>query len=168
MWTECPYTAPFSPGISYRRWRARRATWRGKRATYRICPEERRAPHSHFLPRRSRSTLCPDSLMNSLRWLDLVVIAAYFVGMLAIGLRFSRRQLTTDDYFVAGRSIPSWAMGISVFATLISSITFVAYPGNAFGGNWAELVPGFMVVIVLLLVGTVIVPFFRQVVKMSA
>lgn len=106
--------------------------------------------------------------MNSLRWLDLAVIAAYMVGMLYLGLRFTRRQKTTEDYFVAGRSIPAWAMGVSVFATLISSITFIAYPGGAYGGNWAELVPGFMVILVLLLVGAVIIPFFRQVVRMSA
>ncbi len=103
--------------------------------------------------------------MDSLRWLDIAIIAAYFVGMMYIGLRSARRQKTTEDYFVAGRSIPAWAMGVSIFATLISSITFIAYPGNAFGGNWAELVPGFMVIIVLLLVGTIIIPFFRQVVK---
>ncbi len=106
--------------------------------------------------------------MNSLRWLDLTVIAVYMVAMLAIGWHFARRQKSTEDYFVAGRSIPAWAMGVSIFATLISSITFIAYPGNAYGGNWAELVPGFMVVVVLLLVGAIIIPFFRRVVKMSA
>lgn len=106
--------------------------------------------------------------MASLRWLDLAVIALYLVGMLVLGLRYARRQKTTEDYFVAGRSIPAWAMGVSVFATLISSITFIAYPGGAFGGNWAELVPGFMVIVVLVLVGRVIIPFFREVVRMSA
>lgn len=106
--------------------------------------------------------------MNSLRWLDLAVIAVYMIGMLWLGLRYTRRQKTTEDYFVAGRSIPAWAMGVSIFATLISSITFIAYPGGAYGGNWAELVPGFMVIIVLVLVGSVIIPFFREVVRMSA
>jgi SSS family solute:Na+ symporter len=106
--------------------------------------------------------------MNSLRSLDLAVVAAYFIGMIFIGVRFSRRQKTTESYFVADRAVPAWAMGISIYATLISSITFVAYPGNAFGGNWAELVPGFMVVLVLFLVGTVIIPFFRETVRMSA
>ena len=103
----------------------------------------------------------------NLRWLDLVVIAVYMVGMLVVGLRFAK-QTSTEQYFVAKRSIPAWAMGMSVFATLISSITFIAYPGNGYGGNWAELVPGFMVIVVLALVGTVIVPFFRRVVRMSA
>lgn len=106
--------------------------------------------------------------MNSLRILDLIVIALYFVGVAWIGLRFAKGQKTTETYFVAKRSIPHWAMGVSMFATLISSITFIAYPGSSYAGNWSELVPGFMVIGVLLLVGAVIIPFFRHAVKMSA
>src|SRR5437870_11162088 len=106
--------------------------------------------------------------MQSLRWLDLLVIGVYFAAMLMIGLRFARRQTSTEAYFVAKRSIPHWAMGISIYAAIISSITFIAYPGSAYAGNWNELVPGFMVVGVLILVGLVIIPFFRHAVGMSA
>lgn len=105
--------------------------------------------------------------MNSLRWLDLAVIVIYMLAMLGIGRWFARRQTSTETYFVARRSIPSWAMGISIYATLITSITFIAYPGSAYAGNWSELVPGFMVVGVLLLVGLVIIPFFRHAIGMS-
>src|SRR4051812_114383 len=105
--------------------------------------------------------------MNALRWLDIVVIAVYMIAMLLVGRSFARRQTSTEAYFVAGRSIPHWAMGVSIYATLITSITFIAYPGSAYAGNWAELVPGFMVVGVLILVGTVIIPFFRHVIGMS-
>src|SRR2546425_4480019 len=106
--------------------------------------------------------------MNSLRTLDLLVIAIYFVAVAVIALRFARRQTSTETYFVARRAIPHWAMGLSMFATIISSITFIAYPGSAYAGNWNELVPGFMVLGVLMLVGAVIIPFFRHAVKMSA
>src|SRR5215469_12993415 len=106
--------------------------------------------------------------MSTMRWPDLVVVLVYLGAMVAVGLRFARRQTSTEAYFVAKRSIPSWAMGISIYAALISSITFVAYPGSAFAGNWNELVPGFMVVGVLILVGLVIIPFFRHAVGMSA
>jgi SSS family solute:Na+ symporter len=61
--------------------------------------------------------------MNSLRTPDLVVIAIYFIAVAAIGLRFARRQTTTEAYFVANRTIPHWAMGLSIFATIISSIS---------------------------------------------
>ncbi|MGH7953481.1 MAG: sodium:solute symporter, partial [Limisphaerales bacterium] len=106
--------------------------------------------------------------MNSLRPLDLVVIAIYFVAVAFIGLRFARRQKSTETYFVAERKIPFWAMGLSVFATIISSITFIAYPGAAYKGNWNLLVPGFMAVGVLLLIGTMVISFFRHAVGMSA
>jgi len=106
--------------------------------------------------------------MTSLRTLDLVVIAVYFVVVALIGLRFARRQTSTEAYFVARRSVPHWAMGLSVFATIISSVTFIAYPGAAFKGNWNQLVPGFMAVGVLLIGGTVLISFFRHAVGMSA
>ncbi len=106
--------------------------------------------------------------MNTLRWLDAAVIVVYMTAMVFVGRWFARRQTTTEAYFVAKRSIPHWAMGISIYAALISSITFIAYPGSAYAGNWVELVPGCMVVGVLILVGLVIIPFYRHVVGMSA
>src|SRR3954453_6834145 len=99
--------------------------------------------------------------MNSLRIPDLIVISIYLVAVAWIGFRFSRRQTSTEAYFVARRSIPHWAMGLSVFATIISSITFIAYPGAAYKDNWNQLVPGFMAVGVLLIVGTTLIAFFR-------
>jgi len=106
--------------------------------------------------------------MASLRWVDLCIIVLYMAGMALIGLRFARRQTSTERYFVAQRSIPGWAMGLSLFATLVSSVTFIAYPGSAYAGNWVEMVPGLMVIPVLMLVALTIVPFYRHVVGMSA
>ena len=105
--------------------------------------------------------------MTSLRWLDVVVIVIYMVAMVLMGRWFGKRQTSTETYFVAKRSIPSWALGISIYAALISSITFIAYPGAAYASNWVQLVPGFMVVGVLIIVGLVIIPFFRHAVGMS-
>jgi SSS family solute:Na+ symporter len=106
--------------------------------------------------------------VTALRTLDLLVIAIYFAVVAGIGIWFARRQTSTEAYFVARRSVPHWAMGLSVFATIISSITFIAYPGAAFKGNWNQLVPGFMAVGVLLVAGTVLISFFRHAVGMSA
>src|SRR6185312_4037852 len=103
-----------------------------------------------------------------MRPLDFIIIAAYLAGLVAIGLRFARRQTTTENYFVAKRSIPGWAMGLSLLATIITSVTFIAYPGSAYAGDWSLLVPGIMFVVVLGLVGMIVVPFFRHVVHMSA
>jgi len=89
-------------------------------------------------------------------------------GLVGIGLYFSGRQKTTEDYFIARRTIPGWAMGLSLLATIITSVTFIAYPGSAYGGDWSLLVPAIMFVGVLALAGAVVVPFFRHVVHMSA
>jgi SSS family solute:Na+ symporter len=70
-------------------------------------------------------------------------------------------------YFVAKRSIPGWAAGLSLLATIISTMTFIGYPGAAYAGNWSMIVPGTMFFIVIALVGKIIVPFFRHSVRMS-
>jgi SSS family solute:Na+ symporter len=106
--------------------------------------------------------------MDQQRWLDLGIMLAYLAAMVAVGARFARKQTSTEQYFVAKRSIPSWAMGMSLVATLITSVTFIAYPGSAYGKNWSYLIPGFMVVGVLVIVGKMIIPFYRHGVGMSA
>ena len=52
--------------------------------------------------------------------LDWLVIAGYFVGMLAVGQYYARRNRTTDDYLLGGRRMSPFAIGLSLFATLTS------------------------------------------------
>lgn len=103
-----------------------------------------------------------------MRPLDVVVIGVYVAILVGIGIFFARRQKTTEDYFIARASIPGWAAGLSLLATIITSVTFIAYPGSAYSGDWSLLVPGIMFVAVLGIVGFVVVPFYRHVVHMSA
>jgi SSS family solute:Na+ symporter len=65
-----------------------------------------------------------------LSWLDWVVIAGYFVSMLAIGWYYSRRNPTTDDYLLAGRTVRSLSAGLSLFASLFSTLSYLALPGE--------------------------------------
>jgi SSS family solute:Na+ symporter len=102
------------------------------------------------------------------RIFDLLVVAGYLAFMAGLGLWFSRRQTSTENYFVARRSVPSWAMGMSMLATMVSSVTFVAYPGSSYARDWALLVPGFLLLAVLPFVGNIIIPFYREEVGMSA
>jgi SSS family solute:Na+ symporter len=105
--------------------------------------------------------------MAGARWLDLVVLCAYVLGLTAVGLRFSRRQTTTERYFTAKRSVPSWAVGMSFFTAMITSVTFIAFPGAAYAKDWSLMIPGFLLLVVLALVGSVIIPFYRRTVRMS-
>jgi solute:Na+ symporter, SSS family len=106
--------------------------------------------------------------MGNLRWLDVTVIAIYLATLTGIGMRFSRRQTSTERYFVAKRSIPGWATGLSLLATLISSVTFIGYPGSAFAGDWSNLVPGLTVIVIMPVTAALIIPFFRHHVGVSA
>ena len=102
------------------------------------------------------------------KWIDLLVVIAYLAFIAGLGLHFSRRQTSTENYFVAKRSVPFWALGLSMMATLVSSVTFVAYPGSSYAGNWSLLIPGFMLIAMLPFVAKVIIPFYREEVRMSA
>jgi len=104
----------------------------------------------------------------TLGWLDYLVIAITLIASLYVGLHFSKRQTSTKNYYAAGGRIPSWAVGMSIFATLISSITFLAYPGEGFKSNWILLVQGIMVVIILSGLVWIVVPLYRKVIGISA
>ena len=89
---------------------------------------------------------------------DAAVLALYLIGLVAIGLRFQKRSESTDDFFLAGRRIPWWAAGISIFATQLSAITFVATPAVAYATDWLVL-PGKAMILVMALLS---LPFFRR------
>ncbi len=106
--------------------------------------------------------------MNALSLLDYLAILAYLGAVAAIGLRVGRRQRTTSEFFVADRRLPGWAVTFSIVGTVISSVSFVAFPGAAFSENWRLLVPNLMVPFVLVFVTLVIVPFYRRVIGMTS
>lgn len=80
--------------------------------------------------------------------LDLIIIFGYLIGITAFGIWFAGKQDTTEEYFVGGRSVPWWAIAMSIVATETSTITFISVPGIAFskGGNFQflQLVFGYL------------------------
>ena len=102
-----------------------------------------------------------------MHWIDITLVIASIVFVMLFGLKFAHKQDSTNSYFAAGGSLPAWAIGMSIFATLISSVTFLAYPGAAYGGSWILLVQGLMVPIVLVGMIWFIVPLFRKAIKLS-
>ena len=65
-------------------------------------------------------------------WLDYAVMAVYLAGMVLIGVVCSRKERDTSDYLLGGRSIPYWALAISMFATLFSALSFLGTPSEAY------------------------------------
>lgn len=68
--------------------------------------------------------------------LDWTVLATYFAVTLGIGLWFSRNSRSAEGYTAANRSLPGWVCGLSIFATFLSSISFLALPGKSFASDW--------------------------------
>jgi solute:Na+ symporter, SSS family len=66
----------------------------------------------------------------SLTSLDWIVIIAYGIGMLAVGFYFSFQNKNSDDYMLGGRGMKSWRVGLSLFATLFSAVSYLSLPGE--------------------------------------
>ena len=79
--------------------------------------------------------------------IDLLIIAAYLVGITLFGLRFRKRQRTMRDYFLADREIPWWAISLSIVAAETSTLTIISIPGLAYDSNltFLQLVMGYVV-----------------------
>ena len=60
---------------------------------------------------------------------DYVVIGLYLVAIVVMGLLFSGRQKSLEEYFHASGNIPWWAVGMSLLATSLSPISYLASPG---------------------------------------
>jgi len=69
--------------------------------------------------------------MNPL-FFDTLIVVAYFVVIIAIGLYSSRNQSTLQEYALGGRSIPWWAVLASILAAEISAATFLGAPGEGY------------------------------------
>src|SRR6266576_3459759 len=89
-----------------------------------------------------------------LNHLDLAIIALYLAGITLFGLRFRKRQRSLRDYFLADRSIPWWAIALSIVAAETSTLTIISIPGLAYDSNL-----NFLQVIMGYLVGRIIISF---------
>src|SRR5216684_8994613 len=93
---------------------------------------------------------------------DLAIVVVYLLGVTALGLWFRRGQRDVRDYFLSGRSMPWWALALSIVATETSTLTIIGTPALAFAGNltFLQLVLGYLVgrVLVVLLFLT---PYFQ-------
>lgn len=94
--------------------------------------------------------------------LDVLVICAYLLGVTLFGLRFRRHDRTLRDYFLADKSIPWWAISLSIVAAETSTLTIISVPGLAYDKDFRflQLVLGYIVGRVI--VSVVLVPqYFR-------
>jgi len=106
--------------------------------------------------------------MKNLPIIDLIIIVIYLLGMLLVGVYFSRKNKSADEFTKAAGRIPGWAIGISIYATFLSSNTFLGVPGKAYGGNWNAFVFSLSMPIAAWLATKYFVPFYRSTGEVSA
>src|SRR5688572_21093135 len=90
--------------------------------------------------------------MSALNWLDYSLIAIYLIAMIAIGVAVGRRIRTGKDFFLGGRHLPWWAVGLSLVATDISGTDIIGVGGAAYthglavaNFEWIGCVPAMIV-----------------------
>ena len=99
---------------------------------------------------------------RTLSTLDWVAIFIYGAILVVMGLYFMRRERGTDDFFLAGRRIPWWAAGVSIFATQLSAITFMAIPAKSYDTDWILFVQNLGILAMAPVVAFCFLPFFRR------
>ncbi len=98
----------------------------------------------------------------NLSFSTLAVLVLYLAGITFFGAYLGRRRKSVDDYFLAERSVPWWAIAACVVATETSVLTFTSVPGFSFVSDWSFLQLVFGYVLGRLLVSAVLVPaYFR-------
>jgi solute:Na+ symporter, SSS family len=99
---------------------------------------------------------------------DWLVLAAYALSMLAIGVYFKRRTKSADDYLLGGRTMMPWAVGLSYFAGLVSTISYLALPGEMIR-HGPMIFSGVLVYpLVYLVTGRFVIPFVMRLKVTSA
>jgi SSS family solute:Na+ symporter len=106
--------------------------------------------------------------MNHLPVADLIIIGVYLFAMIFTGLWFSRKSKNADQFTRASGSIPGWAAGISIYATFLSSNSFLGIPGKAFGSNWNSFVFSLSMPIAAWIAARYFIPFYRNSQEISA
>ncbi len=104
----------------------------------------------------------------NIRLPDIITIVVYLLLMVAMGVYFSRRNKSTEEYFVGNRAFPGWVIGLSMLGTIVSSATFLALPAAAFVLDWRQLSVNLVLPFIAVISILVFIPLFRYGKRTSA
>ncbi|NDD65763.1 MAG: sodium:solute symporter, partial [Acidobacteria bacterium] len=97
-----------------------------------------------------------------MHWLDWTIVGAYLVYIVFDGLRLTKKSHEIEGYFLAGRSLPWWAVGLSVMATQLSAITLVGTTGQAYDSGMRFVQFYFGLPFAMVILCLTVVPFFYR------
>jgi len=106
--------------------------------------------------------------VNQLPTLDLLIIALYLLGTTIFGTWFIRRSGTLEGYTLGGRSLPGWAVGLSILGTYLSSISFLANPGKAYASDWRPFVFSLTLPLACWVAARWFIPLYRHRIQTTA
>lgn len=100
--------------------------------------------------------------------LDTIIFIAYMLGVSLFGASFFRKNKTSTAFTLGNRNIPGWVISMSIFATFVSSISFLALPGIAYQSNWNPFVFSLTIPLAALIAVKFFVPLYRKLNSLSA
>ncbi len=103
-----------------------------------------------------------------MRIIDLVVFIVYLVGITLFGSSFFKKNRSSSSFTLGNNNIPGWVISMSIFATFVSSISFLALPGNAYLTNWNAFAFSLSIPVALLVAVKYFVPLYRKIKSPSA
>ena len=95
-------------------------------------------------------------------WLNWSILVLYLAAMLGMGFYFMRKENSAEDFFKGGGRIPWWAAGISIYATMLSAITYMTIPAKAYSTDWTYYPMLWMILLVSFPVIKYYLPYFRK------
>lgn len=109
----------------------------------------------------SAGVLAPKTAFGVLNW---SIVAIYLGGMIGVGIFFMKREAagTTEAYFRGGQRIPSWVAGLSIFATMLSALTFMGIPARAYRTDVSWYIGQLSILLIIPIVAACYLPFFRK------
>ncbi len=104
----------------------------------------------------------------NISYIDLTVFLVYMIAIVAFGSSFYFRNKDSDAYTSGGGKLPSWVIGMSIFATFVSSISFLAIPGKAYISDWNAFVFSLSIPFAAVMAVKFFIPLYRSVNSISA
>lgn len=112
--------------------------------------------------------ITPVRTLAGFGWINISAIVVYLLLLVGIGVFFSFRHQNTEDFFRGGQRVPWWAAGCSIFATMLSSITFMAIPAKSYATDWVYFFINMAIIALAPFIIYFILPFFRRIDATSA
>lgn len=101
-------------------------------------------------------------------FIDVSIFIVYLAGIILFGSSFYKKNKSAASFTLGNSNIPSWVVGMSIFATFVSSISYLAIPGQAYYSNWNAYVFSLSIPIASWMAVKFFVPLYRSVNSASA